>query len=354
SIVLLKNEGGVLPLKAEGQKIALIGPFASDLDVFGPWTIWGDETHRISLEAGFRNALKNDADLTVIKGCDIETAIDDGFAAAVLAAGQADVVVLALGEGSRFTGEAQSRTEITIPDIQLNLAAAVAATGKPVVVLLRNGRALELSGAVKNAQGIVVTWFLGSEMGNSVADVLFGDHSPSGRLPVSFPHKSGQQPFSYDHKRTGRPANPALVSEEYTARYRETTNTALYPFGHGLTYGAVTYAAPVVASPTMAWDGTLEVSVDVRNAGEVAAVETVQLYIGDVVASLTQPGQRLRDFRKVALAAGETETVRFKLTREQLEFIGAQGTPTVEPGAFDVWLAPSAQVGTPVRFTLVR
>ena len=358
SIVLLKNEGAngqpVLPLKPEGQKIALIGPFASDLDVFGPWTIWGDETHRISIEAGFRNAMKNASDLTVIKGCDIETALDNGYADAVLAAGQADVVVLALGEGSRFTGEAQSRTEISIPDIQLNLAAAVAAVGKPLVVLLRNGRALELSGAVKNAQGIMVTRFLGSEMGNSVADVLFGDHSPSGRLPVSFPHKSGQQPFSYDHKRTGRPANPALASEEYTARYRETTNTALYPFGHGLTYGAVTYTAPVLASPTMAWDGTLEVSVDLTNTGEVAVVETVQLYIGDVVASLTQPGQRLRDFRKVALAAGETETVRFKLTREQLEFIGAAGTPTVEPGAFDLWLAPSAQVGTPVRFTLFR
>jgi len=354
SIVLLKNEGGVLPLKPSGQKIALIGPFASDMDVFGPWTIWGDETHRISLEAGFRKAMKTASDLTVIKGCDIETALPDGFADAVLAAGQADVVVLALGEGSRFTGEAQSRTEITIPDIQLNLAAAVAATGKPVVVLIRNGRALELSGAVKDAQGIVVTWFLGSEMGNSVADVLFGDHSPSGRLPVSFPHKSGQQPFSYDHKRTGRPANPTLASEEYTARYRETTNTALYPFGHGLTYGAVTYAAPVAASPTMSWDGTLEVSVEVTNAGAVAVVETVQLYIGDKVASLTQPGQRLRDFRKVALAAGETETVRFTLRREQLEFIGAAGTPTVEPGAFDLWLAPSAQVGTPVRFTLVR
>ena len=358
SIVLLKNEGPdgqpVLPLKAEGQKIALIGPFASDLDVFGPWTIWGDETHRISVEAGLRAAMKTPSDLTVIKGCDIETALDGGIADAVLAAGQADVVVLALGEGSRFTGEAQSRTEITIPEIQRNLAAAVAATGKPVVVLIRNGRALELSGAIKDAQGIVVTWFLGSEMGHSVADVLFGDHSPSGRLPVSFPHKSGQQPFSYDHKRTGRPANPNLASEEYTARYRETTNTALYPFGHGLTYGKVSYATPVVASPTMAWDGTLEVSVDVTNAGEVAVVETVQLYIGDKVASLTQPGQRLRDFRKVALAAGETETVRFTLRREQLEFIGAAGTPTVEPGAFDLWLAPSAQVGTPVRFTLVR
>ena len=354
SIVLLKNEGAVLPLKTSGQKIALVGPFASDLDVFGPWTIWGDETHRISLEAGFKAAMGSDNELTVVKGCDVEAALADGIEAAVLAAAQSDVVVLALGETSRFSGEAQSRVEITLPAAQIALAEAVAATGKPVVVLLRNGRALELSGPVKDAAAIVVTWFLGSEMGNSVADVLFGDHSPSGRLPVSFPHRSGQQPFSYDHKTTGRPANPALASEEYTARYRETTNTALYPFGHGLTYGAVSYTTPVVSAPTLAWDGEIEVAVDVTNAGEVAVVETVQLYIRDRVASLTQPGQRLREFRKVALAAGETETVRFKLRRPMLEFVGAEGSLTVEPGAFDVWLAPSAQVGMPVRFTLAR
>ncbi|MDB5421025.1 MAG: beta-glucosidase, partial [Brevundimonas sp.] len=304
--------------------------------------------------AGFREAMKTGDDLLVVKGCEIETAVSGGIAAAVTAAAEADVVVLALGEGTRFSGEAQSRVEITIPAAQMALAEAVAAVGKPVVVLLRNGRALELSGAIKDAQGIVVTWFLGSEMGNSVADVVFGAHSPSGRLPVSFPHRSGQQPFSYDHKTTGRPADPNKVSEEYTARYRETTNTALYPFGHGLTYGAVQYGAPVLSAETMAWDGEIEVSVAVTNAGSVPVVETVQLYIHDRVASLTQPGQRLRDYRKVEIAAGETETVSFRLRRPSLEFVGANGGPTVEPGGFDLWLAPSAQTGTPVRFTLVR
>lgn len=354
SIVLLKNQGGVLPLKTSGQKIALIGPFASDLDVFGPWTIWGDETRRVSLEAGFRAAMGSDNELAVVKGCNVETALNDGIEAAVLAAAQSDVVVLALGEGSRFSGEAQSRVEITLPAAQIALAEAVTAVGKPVVILLRNGRALELSGPVKDADGIVVTWFLGSEMGNSVADVLFGAHSPSGRLPVSFPHRSGQQPFSYDHKTTGRPADPNKVEEEYTARYRETTNTALYPFGHGLTYGVVSYATPVLSSETLAWDGEIEVSVAVTNAGSVPVVETVQLYIHDRVASLTQPGQRLRDYRKVEIAAGETETVSFTLKRPALEFVGAAGAQTVETGAFDLWLAPSAQIGKPVRFTLVR
>ena len=298
--------------------------------------------------------MASDDDLLVVKGSEVEAAIAGGVEAAVAAAQQADVVVLAIGESTRFSGEAQSRVETTVPAAQMALAEAVAATGKPVVVLVRNGRALELSGAVKEAEAILVTWFLGSEMGNSVADVVFGAHSPSGRLPISFPHRSGQQPFSYDHKTTGRPADPNKIEEEYTARYRETTNTALYPFGHGLTYGAVQYGAPVLSAETLAWDGEIEVSVGVTNAGTVPVVETVQLYIHDKVASLTQPGRRLRDYRKVEIAAGETETVTFRLRRQQLEFVGANGGPTVEPGAFDLWLSPSAQTGTAARFRLVR
>ncbi|OYX55392.1 MAG: beta-glucosidase [Brevundimonas subvibrioides] len=353
SIVLLKNEGGLLPLKPSGQKIALIGPFGADVDnVFGPWTIWGDETRRISLEAGFRAAMDDDADLAVVMGSDVETALPGGIAAAVLAASQADVVVLAIGESARMSGEAQSRTEIDIPASQRALAEAVAATGKPVVVLLRNGRAMELSGPIKDAGAIVVTWFLGGEMGHAVADIVFGLVSPSGRLPVSFPHRSGQQPYSYDHKITGRPANNALASQEYVARYRETTNTALYPFGHGLTFGAVTYGAVTPAAATLAWDGEVEVSVNITNAGDHAVEETVQLYIRDRVADLTQPGRRLRDFRKVELAAGQTRTVTFTLRRERLEYVGADGRPKVQPGAFDVWLTSSAQAGDPATLNL--
>ena len=355
SIVLLKNDNAVLPLKTSGQKIALIGPFGDDLDnIHGPWTIWGDPKLRISLEAGFRAAMADDADLTVVRGSDVEAAIEGGIEAAVLAASQADVVVLAIGEASNMSGEAQSRTEIDVPAPQRALAEAMAAVGKPVVVLLRNGRALELSGAVKDADGIVVTWFLGSQMGHAVADVVFGKASPSGRLPISFPHRSGQQPYSYDHKTTGRPADNSLATQEYVARYRETTNTALYPFGHGLTYGAVTYGAVTVSAPTMAWDGSVEASVSVTTAGTVPVVETVQLYIQDRVASLTQPGRRLRDYRKVALAAGETKSVAFTLRRSQLEFMTNEGGATVEPGLFRLWLTSSAQAGEPAEFRLER
>jgi beta-glucosidase len=345
SIVLLKNEG-VLPLKPSGQKIALIGPFADDVEnVFGPWTIWGDESRRISLEAGFRAAMSDPSLLTVARGSDVEAPLEGGIEAALAAAQNADVVVLALGESTRMSGEAQSRTEIDVPAPQRALADAIAALGKPVIVLLRNGRALELSGAVKDAEAIVVTWFLGGEMGHAVADVVFGKASPSGRLPVSFPHRSGQQPYSYDHKTTGRPADNTLTSQEYVARYRETTNTALYPFGHGLTYGDVRYGAVSPAQVTLTWNGEVELSVEVTNAGDREIEETVQLYIRDRVASLTQPGRRLRDIRKVELGAGETKTVRFTLRRSQLEFIGVEGRQTVEPGLFDVWLSASAQSG---------
>ena len=355
SIVLLKNEGGVLPLKTSGQKIALIGPFGDDVaNIFGPWTIWGDESRRISLEAGFREAMADGGDLMVVKGCEVEAPLAGGIEAATLAAARADVVVLALGETANMSGEAQSRTQIDIPEAQRALAEAVAATGKPVVVLLRNGRAMELSGVVKDAEAIVVTWFLGGEMGHAVADVVFGKASPSGRLPVSFPHRSGQQPYSYDHKTTGRPADNSLASQEYVARYRETTNTALYPFGHGLTYGAATYGPATLSAATLDWDGSVEVSVAVTNTGERAIVETVQLYIHDRVASLTQPGRRLRDFRKVALAPGESRTVTFTLARAQLEFVGAADRPAVEPGLFDVWLTSSAQAGEPATLTLGR
>ena len=241
------------------------------------------------------------------------------------------------------------------PDLQVDkmLVDAMTALNKPMVVLLRNGRALALEGNVKTAQAVVVTWFLGEQMGHAVADVLFGDHGPSARLPVSFPHRSGQQPYSYDHKSTGRPANPDLPIEEYKARYRETTNTALYPFGFGLTYGDVAYGPVEMASDQLAWSGTLEVSVTVTNTGAHAAEELVQLYIHDRVASLTQPGRLLKDFKRVRLQPGQSETVRFVLNPRQLGFIGADQAYRIEPGLFDLWLAPHAQGGSHATFRLV-
>ena len=351
AMVLLKNDGDLLPLDPS-RSIALIGPFASGQhDLNGPWVVYGDNNQAIDLVSGLKAA--GAKAITVTPGSGVEEPLAGGIDAAVAAAQAADVVVLAIGESEGMSGEAQSRTSITVPAPQMALAEAVAKTGKPVVVLLKNGRGLALEGAVKDAPAILVTWFLGSETGHAIADILFGKVAPSGRLPLSFPYESGQEPYHYAHKATGRPA-PQGPREPYKAQWRTAPNAALFPFGHGLTYGKVAYAAPTVPA-TLAWDGRIVVSATVTNSGARACEELVQLYIRDRVASITRPVRELKAFRKVALAPGKSETVSFTLTREQLQFLGADLKPTVEPGSFDVWIAPSAQAdGVHGTFDLVR
>ncbi|KAF1694587.1 glycoside hydrolase family 3 N-terminal domain-containing protein [Pseudoxanthomonas koreensis] len=351
SIVLLKNKGDLLPLRRDAR-IALVGPFARDRDnLEGCWTLFGDRSRYVNVEQGLRAALADGAVLDVVDGCAMEAELEGGIEAAVAAARGADVVLLAVGEPQRYSGEAQSRTRIELPPAQQALAEAVAATGTPVVVLLRNGRALALQGAVRDAQAILVTWFLGSQTGHAVADVVFGDFSPSARLPVSFPHDSGQQPFFYNHPRTGRPETPEM--SEFKARWREHPNTALYPFGHGLTYGRVEYGATTVAAPALAWDGTLRVCATVRNDGVRATEEVVQLYLHDRVGSRVRPVRELKGFRKVLLQPGQSLEVAFELSRADLAFTRADGTHGAEPGAFDAWIAPSSATGKPARFELL-
>lgn len=353
SIVMLKNESGLLPLPKTGKRYALIGPFGADAtDLFGPWSIFKDPKLAVSLEQGLRAALGDGSSLTVVKGSDVEAPLTGGIEAAVMAAAQADVVLLAVGESQQMSAESKSRVDIGLPAPQLALAEAVAATGKPVVVLLRNGRGMELAGAVKDAPAILVTWFLGSETGNAVADVLFGDHAPTGRLPVSFPHRSGQSPFYYAHKATGRPSKP--TDTEFTAKFRETPHLALYPFGHGLTYGTVSWSPVRLSSPTMAWNGEITATVTLTNAGARPVSEVVQLYIRDKAASVTQPVRLLKGFRRVTVPAGGALEVSVPLRFADLTFLGADLRPTVEPGLFDVWLSADAQSGEPASFALVR
>lgn len=352
SIVLLKNDDAVLPLKKRGQKIALIGPFAQDRDnIEGCWTLFGDKTRYVTLETGVRAALDDDAWLEVVAGCGLETALEGGLDAAIAAARRADVVVLALGEPQRYSGEAQSRVEITLPPAQQALAEAVAATGTPVAVLLRNGRALALQGAVRDAPAIAVTWYLGTQTGHAVADVLFGDYSPSARLPVSFPQASGQQPYFYNHPRTGRPELPAM--SEFKARWREVSNAALYAFGHGLGYTTFAYGAPRLSALQLDGDGELLITTTLTNTGSVAGEEVVQLYVHDRVASRVRPVRELKGFSKVALAAGESTDVVFRLDRRQLAFTGVDGEFRAEAGLFDLWVCASSVSGEAVTFELL-
>jgi len=351
SMVLLKNEGNLLPL-SKSKSIALIGPCISDKgDYPGPWANFPDIKSCVTMEEGFRAALGLKGVLHLARGSDYERPLNGGIPAAIAAAQASDVVVLVIGESSAMSGEAQSRVEIAVPPPQMALAEAVMATGKPVVILLRHGRALALEGAVRNAPAIMATWFLGSETGNAVADLVFGDHAPQGRLPVSFPQASGQEPFYYNHRRTGRPQ----ISDDamWKSRYREVTNEALYPFGFGLTYSRCTYSPTQVSAPTLAGTGSITVSATVTNTGDKPMHEVAQLYVYDRVASLTQPVRLLKGFRHLDLKPGKSETVQFTLSADDLAFIHPLDFKRfAEAGEFDVWIAPSSVGGTAASFTL--
>ncbi|MBZ9649195.1 glycoside hydrolase family 3 C-terminal domain-containing protein [Sphingobium sp. 3R8] len=352
SVVLLKNEG-VLPIDpARGQAIALVGPFAQDTaNLYGPWAFYGDPDKGVDIATGLRVALPDQTKFTVTRGSDISGPIEGGIAQAVAAAKAADIVLLAIGESQAMSGEAQSRTVIEIPPAQQALADAVAATGKPVVILLRHGRALALHDGVANAQAILATWFLGSEAGHAIADILLGKVDPSGKLPVSFPWESGQEPFYYDRKSTGRPVL-GNGSSEYKARYATTDNSARFPFGHGLTYTDFVLDQLKLSDSALRWDAAIEVTARITNKGDRKGSEVVQLYTRDRVASRTRPIRELKRMARVTLGPGESKTVRFSLSRVDLEFVGARSQRIAEPGAFDLWVGQSSVGGLKGEFTL--
>lgn len=335
SIVLLKNEGDLLPLPRNGKRIAIIGPFAEGpANLHGPWTLFADNKEAVDLASAVRSQVADAALVNVVKGSDVTGSLEGGIEAAVAAARAADVVILAVGEREAMSGEAASRDLIVVPPAQQALAEAVATVGKPMIVALRNGRALALEGAILNAPAILVTWFLGSETGNAIADVLFGATGPSGRLPVSFPISAGQVPYYYAHRRPGRPANTRYITSKYEARF---------PFGHGLTYGRISYSDLVLSSKRVGKNDRLRVAVTVRNEGKHPARELVQLYVQDVVASVTQPIRELKAYKHVDLAPGQSEQVMLELVAAELAFLGADLKPTIEAGRFKLWISPSAE-----------
>ncbi|WP_242126682.1 glycoside hydrolase family 3 C-terminal domain-containing protein, partial [Sphingobium sp. Sx8-8] len=315
---------------------------------------YGDNAQATDLATGIRAAVTDASQVIVVPGSGVDAPIAGGIEAAAAAAHDADVVLLAIGEPQTLSGESHSRADITVPAAQMALARAVAAVGKPLVVVLKNGRALALEQPIIDAPAILVTWFLGTESGSAIADILFGAASPSARLPVSFPFATGQEPYHYDHKPTGRP-NPPGPIEPFKTHFEGMPNAARFAFGHGLTYGKIDYSGLEMDDARLGWDKSLTVAAVIGNRGTRDAEEVVQLYIRDMAASVTRPVRELKAFQKIWVPAGGKTRVTFSISRGDLLFIGQQLKPVVEPGQFELWIAPSAQAeGLKGVFTLMR
>lgn len=351
TLTLLKNDGGVLPLKP-GAKVALIGPLARENQhLNGPWAIFSDNARSVSLYNGLVAAL-GEAAVETAPGCDLTRPGEDGFAEALAIAARADVVLLALGEGQHMSGESRSRLDITVPEPQMALARVVRTLGKPTAVLLRTGRPLAIAPLLDLADAVLVTWFGGSETGSAVADVLTGVHAPSGRLPISFPRHPAQVPIYYGHKSTGRPAD-RVRPRRFTAHFFDVAPGPLFPFGFGLGYGAAAYGPTEIDRETLAAGETLTVVCKVTETAGQPITETPQLYVRDLVASVTRPVRELKAFAKLEIAAGGEAVARFTLTADDLAWPHADGRMIAEPGAFEVCIAPHAETGEWTRFELL-
>ena len=323
SLVLLRNEGGLLPLSKNVGSLAVIGPLAdSKEDMLGSWRAHGKAEEAVSFLEGVRAKVSPQTRILVSDGA----AIDE---AAALAR-EADVVLLALGERGDESGEANSRASLGLPRNQQPLLEAIVATGKPVALIVMAGRPLTITWAAENVPAILWTWFAGTQGGHAIADVVFGDANPSGKLPITFPRSVGQIPIYYNHLPTGRPEDPEL---KYTSKYIDSPNDPLYPFGYGLSYTTFEYSELETSSGMQA----VTVSANVRNSGKRAGEEVVQLYVNDPVASTSRPVRELKAFRRIALRPGETRRVEFTITRPDLAF-WSEGGWKFEPGMFRVWV----------------
>jgi beta-glucosidase len=362
SMVLLKNQGSVLPLQKKGT-IALIGPLANSKEnMLGTWSVSADYSTPVSLLSGFKTVGGSAANVIYAKGANIteDSALEvrvsvfgkllerDNRPADVLidealkAAAQADVIVAALGEAAEMTGESSSRSDISLPNSQKALLQALVKTGKPVVLVLFTGRPLVLTGEDKLAPAILNVWFSGSEAGNAIADVLFGDVNPSGKLTTSFPRNMGQIPIYYAHKNTGRPL-AGNEFQKFRSNYLDVPNDPLYPFGFGLSYTTFEYGDVVLSSKSLKGPQQLTASVTVTNTGKLAGEEVVQLYIRDMVSSNTRPLKELKGFQKISLQPGESKQVSFTVSTEDLKFYNNNLKYDWEPGAFRIFIGGNSR-----------
>ena len=358
SIVLLKNEKNLLPLSKNTKTIAFIGPLVKpkkqnkgfwDVEVPGV-----DSNFIVSQWEGLQNKVGNTATLLYAKGCDIEGNDRTGFAEAIEVAKKSDVVILSIGERRDMSGEAKSRSNINIPGVQEDLLKELLATGKPVVVLINAGRPLVFDYTAEHAPAILYTWWLGSEAGNAIADVLFGDYNPSAKLPISFPRSVGQVPIYYSHFNTGRPAGND-DDKNYRSAYNDLSIYPQYEFGYGLSYTTFQYSNLELGKRKMRMHEKIEVSVTIRNTGAYDGEDVVQLYLRDKVGSVVRPVQELKDFAKVKLKAGESKTLRFVIDKEKLSFYNQPLQWVAEPGDFELMIGASARdIRLRDRFELVQ
>ncbi len=342
SIVVLKNEGAALPLSgSQPQRIAVVGQLAEDASTqLGSWRAQGQAEDVVSILDGIRDAAPRGSTVRYVAGADTQAATPAGLSAAAGLARESDVVVLVIGEDFDLSGEARSRSDISLPASQAALAEAVFEVGTPVIVVLVTGRPLAIPEVDAQAEAIVNTWMLGVEAGPALADVLFGEVSPAGRLPISFPRATGQSPMVYSELPSGRPADPDLSKD--TNRYIDQPITALYPFGHGLSYAVFDYAEPAISARRVRPDELFSISVAVANTSSRDGDEVVQLYMRDPVASVSRPKLELRGFARVAIPAGETRTITFTLTPQQAAIYLDDGDWAIEAGRLEFFVGASS------------
>jgi len=350
SIVLLKNDtisqrkSPLLPLPKNIKKIALIGPHIKsvreNLGFWSPW--WPDDSSRIITQyQGIKSKVSAGTQILYAKGCEVSDTSKSGFKEAINIAKQADVVIMSMGEQFDMSGESRSRADITFPGVQEELIKAIYATGTPVVILVNAGRPLVFDWAADHIPAILYTWWLGTQAGAAIADVLFGDYNPSGKLPMTFPRSAGQIPIYYNHLSTGKPPKNDSVAY-YRTGYIDLMQNPKFAFGHGLSYTSFEYSNLTLDRKKIKSQESIRVSVNVTNTGKRAGEETVQLYLRDKVASLVRPVKELKDFQKVFLNAGETKSVNFIITKEKLSFYNQQLDFVAEPGEFDLMIGSAS------------
>jgi len=345
SIVLLKNEDHLLPLSRQTKTIALIGPFIKAVrDNLGFWSYqWPDDSGRIVTQwQGVQNKLGSNAKLLYAQGCGINDSSQAGFEEAIDIAKQADVVILSVGEASDWSGEAKSRSNIRLPGMQEDLVKAIYATGKPIVVLINAGRPLIFNWTADHIPAILYTWWLGTEAGDAISDVLFGDYNPSAKLPISFPRTEGQIPIYYNYFKTGRPAT-SDSDRFYRSAYIDLSIYPRFPFGYGLSYTSFDYGDITLSNTTMKANQSIRATVTLKNTGNYDGEETVQFYVQDIVGSVVRPVKELKGFQKVFLTKGESKQVSFTIDVNKLKFYSSALEYIYEPGDFKVYIGSNSQ-----------